>query len=590
MNSRLKSSRKQNNQEKVWEVIPFANLPYGSNYKYSYSFSDSVQPQPGSLVKIPFGSQEKEGIVLGPGKKFRFLKDIKKVIRQKIINLDEIEWVELMANIFLEPVPMLLKRLVSVRNPLNQEVDESKTKSRKKIGMNVYQKDDLEGFFKNLKEQNLILVPEKIIGKTIKKVLEKSKIPVYEFSQTSKISERRKILELLNSGNSVNIISTHSGIFLPFNKLNSIYIVEASLNSHKQWDLHPRYDARIGALLKCQKYGLPLHIQSSLPYLDLFHDTPPVFSAKVYYKDPLVTFPIAPETEKEMRDVLKENKSVFLFNNTVGKENAFVCKKCGNVLRCENCNTVLEKEDYFLKCPNCGKKSKLSSNFCDKCGSPNIVPLKIGTEGLEKYLAKIFPKIKINRLDRKTKIFDMNPLKEGQIFIGTEKIFSFINAPVFSLGVIVNADSLISSENYSATEEALKLIARVRSLLKKDRKEALIVQTSNPSFSLFLKLKNGSLKKWLEEELNDRKILGYPPSNPLYVFTKTYKTEKEASKDLEKQIKILSRNNIKFLYRLDKTKKLFRSGILVKEKPPAAAVPKSWTLDSNISLSSFEKF
>jgi len=588
MNSPLKSSKNQNSAEKIWEIIPLANIPYGSNYKYSYSCTGPAQPDEGSLVKISLGAQEVEGIVVGPGKKYRFLKNIKKIVRQRIISLDELEWIESLADVFLEPVPMLLKRLVSVRRPFEARI--INLKNENKFGVNIHK--DLSGLSKISKGQNLILVPEKIIGKNIKKILDHLDIPAFEFSQTSKVSERKKILEILNSGTPINIISTHSGIFLPFSKMASIWIIECSLASHKQWDLHPRYDARVCAFLKCKKIGATLNIHSSLPYLDLYNINNTtakgdlsLFSAKVCYKDPSVAFPLVPETEKAIRDALYSNESIFIFNNTVGKENTFVCKKCGNILKCETCNTILEKEDYYLVCPNCSKKSKLSSNFCGQCGSPNIVPLKIGTEGLEKYLTKVFPKVPIVKLDRKTVSFKGTTTSSARIYVGTEKTFSFINEPFFSLAVIINADALTSIETYSATEDALKLIARVRSLIKTDKADSLIIQTSSPSFSLFSKLKSNSLAQWIQEELKDRKDLNYPPFVPIYTFEKIYKNELEAQKDLNKQVKLFNEKKVNFLFRTHKTRNGYKNSFLIKGKLSVKSIPKNWTLDSDIPLS-----
>ena len=115
----------------------------------------------------------------------------------------------------------------------------------------------------------LLLVPEIALTKRLQSILEES------FADTLKIhhseetpTQRRKVFETINSGKAYILLSTRSGIFLPFKNLGLVIIDSEQSPFHKQSDISPRYNGRDAAVMLGRIHGAKVLLGSSSPSLE----------------------------------------------------------------------------------------------------------------------------------------------------------------------------------------------------------------------------------------------------------------------------------------------------------------------------------
>ena len=144
------------------------------------------------------------------------------------------------------------------------------------------------------------------------------------------------------------------------------------------------------------------------------------------------------------------------------------------------------------------------------------MPLGIGTDTVFEEVKKLFPGVKILKLDKEIakdikgaeKIIKEFEKDNGTILIGTEMALFYIKEKV-SLSIIASFDSLWSIPNFKMGEKIIKLLTSIISKTK----NKIIIQTKNDKDATILAVKNETLLYFIREELEDRKNLGYPPFN-----------------------------------------------------------------------------
>lgn len=225
------------------------------------------------------------------------------------------------------------------------------------------------------------------------------------------------------------------------------------------------------------------------------------------------------KTVNEIKIALDNKKNVFIFSLRKGLATMSICRDCNEIIVCEKCGTPLvlynshKDTQRIFVCNRCqneigGKK------VCANCGSWNLMPLGIGTDTVFEELTKIFPKVKIFKLDKeiaKTKSGAEKIIKEfekcqGAILIGTEMAFFYLQEKVI-LSVIASFDSLWNIPNFKMSEKILQIIISTIS----NTNEKIIIQTKNENDDIIKALENENLLYFIRKELEDRKKLGYPP-------------------------------------------------------------------------------
>ena len=197
-------------------------------------------------------------------------------------------------------------------------------------------------------------------------------------------------------------------MFAPFKNLGLIIIDEEHESTYKQED-YPRYHAREIAQWRSEYHHCPVILGSATPCLESYARA----EKGVYH---LLSLPnrvnqqALPEIDiVDMREELSEgNRSMFskdlreaiqlrldrqeqvvLFLNRRGYASFMLCRDCGYVPQCPNCDISLtyHKTTDLLKCHYCGYQ-ETPPNQCPNCESEHIRQVGTGTQKLKNYCSK----------------------------------------------------------------------------------------------------------------------------------------------------------------------------------------------------------
>ncbi|MGM0410167.1 MAG: primosomal protein N', partial [Bacillota bacterium] len=348
----------------------------------------------------------------------------------------------------------------------------------------------------------------------------------------------------LKKGKAKIAIGARSAIFAPVRNLSLIIIDEEHENSYKQ-SSYPYYHAREVAVKRANIYKIPLVLGSATPSLKSYY-----LASKNYFK--YLSLPERINKKKmpevdivDMREEMKEgNLSIFsaklktnikkalnndeqalLFLNRRGYSNFVLCRECGHVIRCQNCDISLtyHEKDDLLKCHYCDFSRKIPK-FCPECGSKYIKKFGIGTEKLEEEVKNIFPEAEVDRMDVDTtqskgshrKILKKLEEEKTDILLGTQMITKGHDYPNISVVGVITADTILNLPDFRSSERTFQLITQVAGRAGRGKKKGkVIVQTYTPNHYSIKAAQNHDYEDFYKQEIKLRKQLNYPPFSKL---------------------------------------------------------------------------
>ena len=143
-----------------------------------------------------------------------------------------------------------------------------------------------------------------------------------------------------------------------------------------------------------------------------------------------------------------------------------------------------------------------------------------GTEKVEEAIAEIFPEAKVARLDSDTSTSQsaynriIRDFESGQtdILVGTQMITKGFDFGRVSVVGILNADNLLLSPDFRASERAFQLLTQVAGRAgRRQRRGVVIIQTSEPGNQTLQQVVRNDYNAMANNELQDRYAFGYPP-------------------------------------------------------------------------------
>ena len=348
----------------------------------------------------------------------------------------------------------------------------------------------------------------------------------------------------LKNGKAKIAIGARSAIFAPVQNLGMIIIDEEHENSYKQ-STYPYYHAREVGVKRAKILGIPLILGSATPSLKSYY-----LSQKNYFK--YLSLPerinkrdMPPVEIIDMRDEMKEgnlsifsqklknniekalkrNEQILLFLNRRGYSSFALCRECGHVLRCENCDISLtyHSQENLLKCHYCDYQQEIP-RFCPECGSEYIKKFGIGTEKLEEEVEKYFPEAEVDRMDIDTttkkgahrKILQRLEKNKTDILIGTQMITKGHDYPGISVVGVITADTILNLPDFRSAERTFQLITQVAGRTGRGNiKGEVIVQTYTPGHYSIQAARKHDYQKFYNKEINLRNQLNYPPFSKL---------------------------------------------------------------------------
>lgn len=227
------------------------------------------------------------------------------------------------------------------------------------------------------------------------------------------------------------------------------------------------------------------------------------------------------DLKSEIEDCLKQGNQAIIFFNRRGYSRQVLCRDCGNVIRCENCDVALNyhKDQGVLKCHFCNATYKMPS-ACPECGSINLSYNGIGTQKVVDEIKRLFPSARLLRMDNDTtsgkeghfKILKDFAEKKADILVGTQMVAKGHDFPAVTLVGILDADMSLYFSDYRSGERTYQLITQVAGRSgRADKKGKVVLQTYNPDNEVLRFAINYDYVGFFEREKAVRKSTNFPP-------------------------------------------------------------------------------
>lgn len=227
------------------------------------------------------------------------------------------------------------------------------------------------------------------------------------------------------------------------------------------------------------------------------------------------------DLKSEIEDCLKQGNQAIIFFNRRGYSRQVLCRDCGNVIRCENCDVALNyhKDQGVLKCHFCNATYKMPS-ACPECGSINLSYNGIGTQKVVDEIKRLFPSARLLRMDNDTtsgkeghfKILKDFAEKKADILVGTQMVAKGHDFPAVTLVGILDADMSLYFSDYRSGERTYQLITQVAGRSgRADKKGKVVLQTYNPDNEVLRFAINYDYVGFFEREKAVRKSTDFPP-------------------------------------------------------------------------------
>lgn len=227
------------------------------------------------------------------------------------------------------------------------------------------------------------------------------------------------------------------------------------------------------------------------------------------------------DLKSEIDDCLKQGNQAIIFFNRRGYSRQVICRDCGNVIRCENCDVALNyhKDQGVLKCHFCNATYKMPS-ACPECGSINLSYNGIGTQKVVDEIKRLFPSARLLRMDNDTtsgkeghfKILKDFAEKKADILVGTQMVAKGHDFPAVTLVGILDADMSLYFSDYRSGERTYQLITQVAGRSgRADKKGKVVLQTYNPENEVLRFAINYDYVGFFEREKAVRKSTNFPP-------------------------------------------------------------------------------
>jgi primosomal protein N' (replication factor Y) len=373
-------------------------------------------------------------------------------------------------------------------------------------------------------------------------------------------TERHEVWERARRGDYRVIIGPRSAVFAPLRELGLIVVDEEHEPSYKQFDTVPRYHARDVAIVRGKLVNATVVLGSATPSAESY------FNAKTG-KYRLLEMPVrvqqvsmpaivivdmieerkreyqeakaaTPEDQRmklrefqqssfsallreRINDRLMKKEGIILLQNRRGFAPFIECMECGYSFMCSRCNVTLTYHltRKHLRCHYCGLTEKPPAS-CPQCHGIALQQRGAGTQRVEQELSALFPHARVLRMDLDTtsrkgaheRLLQKFGDGEADILLGTQMVAKGLDFPRVTLVGVISADIQMLLPDFRASERTFQLLTQVagragRSTLKGE----VIIQTHQPKHHTLQHVVDHNYAQFMEEELEERRELNYPP-------------------------------------------------------------------------------
>jgi primosomal protein N' (replication factor Y) len=341
-------------------------------------------------------------------------------------------------------------------------------------------------------------------------------------------AERRDERVRIATGAAPIVVGARSAVFAPVASLGVICIDEEHDPSYKQ-EADPRYDARTVAAKRAALEGAVAIFGTATPRPEswkrlerlelggrLAGPLPPVRVVDLRRE---AGYPLSAPLLAELGALEQNGGKAILLLNRRGVAPAVHCRACGLTRRCPNCDVALVLHaDGRLHCHHCSLVESMGE-ACPECGSPELARIGAGTQRLEQELAEKVPGLKRIRLDADairrpaelTAALRRFAETDRAVLVGTQMVAKGHHFAGVALAAVVDADTGLGMPDFRAEERTFQLVTQLAGRSGRDAPGRVIVQTFQPDSRPIVHAARHDVTRFLAEELERRRELGYPP-------------------------------------------------------------------------------
>ncbi|MCM1054250.1 MAG: primosomal protein N' [Bacteroides sp.] len=354
------------------------------------------------------------------------------------------------------------------------------------------------------------------------------------------MGQRADEYKRIESGEARIVIGTRSAVFAPLDNIGVIVIDEEGEHTYKS-DRSPRYHARNVAKQRAFFHGALLLLASATPSLDSSYNArtgkytlvalderfnrtelPEVYTIDMkaeYENGNRGNFSMALLHEIELN--LRSGEQTLLLLNRRGYYTDLTCIKCGETMKCPNCDLPLtyHKPNDSLCCHYCGF-TEPTPDKCPKCGGAYISQSGTGTQRIEDELKEYFPSARILRMDADTTMsknafsnrFAEFGRGEYDIMVGTQMIAKGLDFENVTLVGVLQIDKALYAGDYLGYERTFSLITQVVGRSGRGSKKGrAYLQTYSPDHYVLQLAARQDYDEFYAQEIEVRKALLFPP-------------------------------------------------------------------------------
>jgi len=529
-------------------------VPIAVNREFTYLVPEGMSLKKGSVVRVPFRKGRIIGVVIGraePFEKSRYVLEHLFDLPEDVFKTAEFvieNYLAYPGEVFQFILPPFRKRAKFKIFSGNKESPFILTYEQRravdeilKIGKGVFLIHGITGsgktevYFHVMEEvlkqgkSILYLVPEiGMVPQTLERVRRRfGRGEEYHSKLTP--GERMKVWFGTLDGDIDIVVGARMAVFLPMQNLGLIVVDEEHDTSYRQSAMRPYYSARDIAVFRGKLLDIPVILGSATPSVESYYKAQRGDYQLLELKErigeaklPDVEIVNLRKRQLISEELIKEIEGVkgrvIIFLNRRGYSPFVICRKCGYIEKCPDCDIPLtyHKEKGIFLCHHCNYTKK-AYNTCPVCGE-KLEFSSIGTERVEEKLREIFGE-GIARMDRDAlrkrlmhrEIY--SGLKNGsiRILVGTQMVTKGLDLPDVGLVVVLRADSILNFPDFRAGERTFQLLSQVAGRAGRQESGRVIIQTYFPEHYVIKAAKEHDFKMFYEKEIEFRKKSKYPP-------------------------------------------------------------------------------